>query len=851
MSLIANGAGEQPTGFYNGVATTSLRMDNASDPNLNITNSGAPTLNTKGTLSFWYKRGIQGSGTGQHQYLIHTGTGTADNTHMDLKIETGDALSIGAYGTTPFSNSRLLRDGSAWYHIVVAFDSTSGTASERLIKVYVNGVAQTGTFGAVAQNQQFPWINASQAIYIGRHASVNRPMDGYLAEWNLIDGQALAPTSFGETKNGVWIPIKYTGTYGDNGARLKFDQVGVGTASTSTIGADTSGNNNHWTSSGIVASDCAMPDSPENNFCTMNILTNADSLATSEGSLEWQGDTYSRSILGTFGMKSGKWYWETLMLAGGVSGNGYNAGIANHFVSQSTQDPRNGSITGGKVVISVDSRGDFNESQGSASNTSNSTTFAPADIIGIALDLDSSTQTIAFYKNNTIIGSARNLIVQDIEYFPEWDSRSFTNTPRIANFGQDDTFAGAISSAGNTDGNGIGVFKYAPPSGFLALCTANLPEPTISPDADTQADDHFNTVTYSGESVDGSTKAVTVGFRPDFIWGKALNRNQDHMLANSTVGFDVYLRTNGGAAEATLDSLVNDDVTATGFLFDDDEDGYFNFAPDSGDPNQMVVWNWKANGGTTTTNDASSTSVGTIDSVIQANTTAGFSIVTYTGFSGNNGTGAIAHGLGVAPSMIIHKSRTRTSGWWTQVPNILSHPNVMLDLSSTAVGLDLGGYGTMSVPDTSVFSINGVDGIGGESANYVAYCFAEVEGFSKVGSYTGNGVVDGPYVHLGFRPAFVLLKNTSTTDNWVMLDDTRLGDDVGVINPLLSYLAPNLNDVEFDSASYPMMDFLSNGFKLRLGGTGSTLSRDVNRAAGEIYMYIAFASSPFKYANAF
>ena len=224
MSLIkAAGAGEQSTGFYKLLLDQSLRVAYGDNPELTRTNTSAPTNNSKGTFSCWIKRGVLGSGTGNAQYIIHTGTGTSNDTHMDLKIGTTDQISIGAYSTTPFSGSAKFRDPSAWYHLVVAFDSTSATASDRQIKVYINGEETAGTKGAIAQNDQFPWINQSQEINIFRHVSVNRPYDGYIAEINMIDGTALTPASFGETKNGIWIPKDTSGlTFGTNGFHLTF-----------------------------------------------------------------------------------------------------------------------------------------------------------------------------------------------------------------------------------------------------------------------------------------------------------------------------------------------------------------------------------------------------------------------------------------------------------------------------------------------------------------------------------------------------------------------------------------------------------------------------------------------------
>jgi hypothetical protein len=792
--------------FYNDVATQSLRFDDGSSPSLSKT-PDASNRKTH-TLSMWIKRCELGANNS-----LFRANGSGDTGHIDIWFDANDKLEVAGASTYFRITNRRFRDVSSWYNIVFAFDTTDGTADNRL-KIYVNGVQETSfaTNNAIGEDAD-TGINANIAHSIGTGYA---HFDGYMAEINFIDGTQLTPSSFGETKNGVWIPKKYTGSYGTNGFRLQFAQVGVGTASTSTIGADTSGNTNHYTSSGIVASDCAMPDSPENNFCTLNPLdASLTSTTISEGNLQTNqnADSDKAILKATFGVSSGKWYWEGRVIY--EDDSNINIGV----------------VTDAATINSVVTA-DYTYLKQMEN------LMSVGDIFQIALNMDDGAWYIGL--NNTWYNSAtaseiaagNTTNAEDTglsgTFLPAfYENAGGSGTGYTANFGQDDTFAGAISSAGNTDSNGKGVFKYAPPSGFLALCTSNLPEPTISPNSDTQADDHFNTVVYSGESVDGSTKAVTVGFKPDFIWGKTRNRTQDHMLANSTVGFDVYLRSNGDAAEALLDSLVNDDVTGTGFLFDDDEDGYFNFAPDSGDPNQMVVWNWKANGGTTSSN-----SDGSITSTVQANTTAGFSIVLYNGEG--DGQATVGHGLGVKPQVIIPKNRGASGSFhmYHEAIDSSAPEDYGILLNSTNARADDAGFHNDTAPTSSVFTVGTYNNFDND---YVAYCFAEVEGYSKFGSYTGNSSADGTFVYLGFRPAFILWKKTTDADDWGIHDNTR--DTSNVVE---NVLRPNLNAVEFDGVS---CDFLSNGFKWRVNS-------GLRNTSGQTYIYMAFAEAPFKYANA-
>ncbi len=819
MSVVkGNHAGSAGSDFYSYKINQSLRFDRASSTNLTRT-AGSPSDGKKATWSWWMKKSDVVSDTSaSYRTIFYSGSPNSD----------GFAIAFMRYGTDHYHElivkqdngssaahmflytDAFYRDVSSWYHFVVSYDSTDSTAADR-IKIYVNGTRQTINTSGTNINPSLNHIPSFQVsgktLRIGEgRTDDDEHIGGYLAEVNFIDGTAYDASNFGETKDGVWVAKDSSGlTFGNNGFYLPFDD-------SSAIGDDESSNTNDFTANNFSAHDI-VPDSPTNNFCTMNILTNSDSLGTSEGSLEWQADTYSRTILGTFGMKSGKWYWETLMLTGGVSGNGYNAGIANHFVSQSTQDPRAGSITGGKVVISVDSRGDFNENQGTASNTSNSTTFGPNDIIGIALDLDSATQTIAFYKNNTIIGSARNLIVQDIEYFPEWDSRSFTNTPRIANFGQDSSFAGTKTAQGNADGNGIGDFYYAPPSGYLALCTKNLPNITIGPEQSTLATDNFNTVLYTGNNATNRTISG-FGFNPDWNWLKSRSIADNHVLTDILRGTNhLHTNTTAGDSDLSYPALTTDGFIVSGGTYNNNNVTF-------------VSWAWKAGG------SGSSNSDGSITSSVSANTAAGFSIVSWTG-TGSNAT--IGHGLSSAPQLIIAKNRDSTTEW-PVLETVVNGATKYLRLDTSYASTTTSVMWNNTNPTDSVFSIGTYSYINEDTKKLIAYCFHSVEGYSKVGSYTGNGSTDGTFVFTGFRPAWIMFRS-SGVGHWIIFDDVRHPSNVNDAR-----LYANLNNDEDNPSTY-LVDFLSNGFKLRHSGS------DFNTGS-QSYIYLAFADQPFKFSNA-
>jgi hypothetical protein len=250
-----------------------------------------------------------------------------------------------------------------------------------------------------------------------------------------------------------------------------------------------------------------------------------------------------------------------------------------------------------------------------------------------------------------------------------------------------------------------------------------------------------------------------------------------------------------------------------------------------GDGKTYVGYAWKANGGSTTTNDASATSVGTIDSVYQANTTARFSIVTY---SGSGSAGTIAHGLGVTPNWVIIKNRgSNTRGWIVYHDKSHGTPEENFTLLNTnAAVADLDRMND-TAPTSTVFSVSDDTHVNNSSDTYVAYCFANVQGYSKFGSYTGNGSLDGPFVYLGFKPAWVLIKQTSTIQNWILYDNK-----INPFNEAVTKLSPNLDSAEDSSTGNNDIDMLSNGFKVRED------NNDMNEN-GQNFIYMAFAESPF------
>jgi hypothetical protein len=327
----------------------------------------------------------------------------------------------------------------------------------------------------------------------------------------------------------------------------------------------------------------------------------------------------------------------------------------------------------------------------------------------------------------------------------------------------------------------------------------------------------MNTVLYTGT---GSSLSVAgVGFQPDWTWIKSRSGATDHGIYDAVRGVQKQIESNNSNSETTETT----GLTAFG------SNGFTvgALAQLNTSSATYVGWNWKANGA------GSSNTVGSITSTVSANTTAGFSIVTYTG-TGANAT--VGHGLGIAPKMLFVKSRSDGIVWVVGNSSIGFGNYLLLNATdASAVG---GNVFNSTAPTSTVFSIGSGSGCNQSGATYVAYCFAPVAGYSAIGSYKSNGSTNGPFVYLGFRPAFVLLKPTEFVGSWFLQDNKRNGYNVntGVA------LRPNLTNAEDGTTDYDI-DLLSNGFKIRTSSVPGNLD-------GYNFIYMAFAESPFNYANA-
>lgn len=711
-------------------------------------------------------------------------------------------LRVGGSRKAFVTTDAQLRDPSAWYHIVLVIDSDQGSSTNR-VKMYVNGVQQSVVYYDTPTSGFDTWINSTQTLYLGAAADENGG-NMYLAEANFIDGQAYDPTYFGETNSetGQWVPIEYTGSYTGNSFYLKFDDNSGVTATT--LGKDSSGLGNNWTPSGFNVQDVSS-DTPTNNFCTMNAVdkSSSTSLSVRDGALTVYASHGFRTTRGTFSVSSGKWYWEARLISWSDSFIGITD--TEEYISSTTR--------GGENSNSAMIRQNNGDIRTGGSNSSYGNSQSNGDILGFALDMDNGKFYIAengtWYNSGDPVNGTNpaksGLTGRVCPSASPYDYKSCR-----FNFGQDDTFDGTETSQGNTDGNGHGKFKYAPPTGFLTLCSANLPDPAIL-----LPNKHFEPLLYTGDNT-SNNQITGLNFAPDFVWLKRRDSSISHGLFDIVRGARKLLYSDSTNVENQYGSLHT--FNSDGFRLTTGGEG-------NASGGSYVAWNWNAGDSTVTNTDGSRTSS------VRANPTAGFSIVTYTG---NGSSGAtIGHGLGVAPQVIFVKTRTSPDHWAVYHHSIGNTKIIYLNLTNSQATSS--GYWNNTTPSSSVFTVGNDNKTNKSGDNYVAYCFTGIPSYSSFGKYNGNGSSNGIYVNCGFKPALVIYKKYSNSDNWELHDNTR-----DTFNPVNKSLFPNTTAAESANRN---VDFLSNGFKHR-NANGNT------NESGENYVYFAWAESPFKNANA-
>ena len=839
------------------------------------------------------------------------------------------------------------RDFSAWYHIVVAIDTTNATADDR-VKMYVNGSRITDLYTATNINPSpnlDTYVNStSNTHYIGYLGSSALYLDSYLADIHFIDGQALTPSSFTEVSatTGQLIPKAYTGTYTGNSFWLKFSDNSAATATT--LGKDSFLLGNNWTPNNLsvdtlgssnyynfLTASTGFQASPYDKFRAFDGSTATEAAANGSGSVTFApylGIAYSSSVE-VWTVASCSYNFNSGASTGSTNSNSYTTIVSgsgsltslvltrgggamlnalridgNILIATPPQDndslvdtptsfgtdtyvggevrgnyatlnplDKNSNLTlsngnldcvatsgawkPGKATIGVAGQGKYyweiligptlaviglatqatpnsddrvpgddatsygylqsGSKYNNNSQTSYGNTFTTADIIGIAFDAGGG--KIWFSKNGTWQNSGDPA---------NGTNAAFTGISTLLTYFPMFAFAGTGTSTFNT---GQRAFAYTAPSGFKALCDTNLGAPLIA-----KPNQNFDIVTYTGNGGTqtlpnaNSTPSTPLAFSPDFVWIKTRSASGYAHILQDTVR---------GAGKSLASQNTNVEVGNAGdFIGSFNSDGFSvnttylsGTAPETnGNGDTFVGWAWDA--GTTTD---PSNQAGSITSQVRANVSAGFSVVTYTG---NNTAGAtVGHGLGVAPALIINKQRSGANNWWTYHASLGATKYLVLDLDNAA-----GTANTVwndTAPTSTVFTI-GVTGVTNtNSATYVNYCFTPVVGYSAFGSYTGNGSADGPFVHLGFLPRWILFKKSSASQNWHLIDTAR--DPYNIAG---NELYPDLDLQESGGyGNVSRIDVVSNGFKIRTSNDG------YNGSAGT-YIFAAFAQNPFQYSRA-
>ena len=762
----------------------SLRFRAANSAYLSRTSGASPTSKRTFTYSAWIKAAPSLSSSSQ----IALVSSSANNGMIGWNIVSfGGRLFIRNDAVNDIQFSGLFRDPSAWGHLVIAIDTTQATASDR-VKVYWNGAAMTYLSGTYPSLNYDSYLNAASTAYRIMSDTVNNSfVDGYLAEMNFIDGQALTPSSFGQTDSvtGVWVAKKYAGTYGTNGFYLKFADASAATAAA--IGKDSSGNGNNWTPSGISVTSGTtfdqMTDTPTLNYCVLNPVDKNANLALSNANMTAIPSSTADYWLGRATMAfptTGKWYWELTL---NNTPYLYQAGI------YSGNRPNNGatSATGNEYQVAWGTAYAYIQFQ------SNNAAFAAwgtntnptnGDVLMFAFDADNSTMWVG--RNGTW-------------YNTSGTANPATNTdPRFSSI-PSGMFPGVNlpnpASGGVTVNFGQRAFVYTPPTGFKALNSTNLPTPSIKKGS-LYMDATLRTGTGAAASVS------SLGFQPDLVWIKSRSAATDHGLYDAVRGVQKQLESNTTTAETT------ETTGLTAFS----SNGYTigALAQLNTSAATYVDWAWKEGA------------------------TPGFDIVTYTG-NGTNRT--ISHALGAVPKFMVVRRLDTGNGWVSYHASQNASPATgYMYLNSTAGFAAASTMWNNTAPTSSVFSVGTNSETNGNTFSFVGYLWSEIEGFSKFGSYTGNGSTDGPFVFCGFRPRYVLIKSTGT-ENWSVQDSAR-----NPYNVVDARLKPNSLDAE-GVGSAQNVDFLSNGFKIR------TTDPEKN-GSGTAYIFAAYAENPFKYARA-
>ena len=808
--------------FYEHQISHSLRLDRLSSSHLSLAAANTSDNEDYWTFSWWWKSSP--IATDQTILSAGSGSGTSDNL-LELRLRTSDDNTIRSSSTEAnvFTTTAMYRDPSAWNH--GCWSNNNGTSI-----LYVNGIqVASGSLDGGAGGA----INKKN-MTIGKYTlATSQYFEGYLAEMIMIshsdNAAVLTPTSFTETKNGVLIPKNVSGL-SNKDFYLKFENSAA-------LGNDSSGNDRDWTVNNISAHD-QMLDSPTfndsngGNFCTFNRLNKGSTNTLAEGNLKTTGSA-GGGVSGTMAHLTGKWYWEQCAVTVDQYGPTFGIGQLNSTGAATVANGEYYIITWQTAAGQIYGGGGYPEGMGTITlNQTGVNALSSGDVLGFFMDLDNRKLWIS--KNGTLLNSGDP--EEGTNPQASWASNPTTNpftmtTQNVAggvgilNCGQEGTFAGTKTAGDNADANGIGNFLYdiSDHPSFLAMCSANTPTPVADPAEDDGPAKYFAPKLYTGDGA--STLAITgLEFQPDWTWIKNRDAADAHMFFDSSRGVTERLTIDTAVEGTDADTLKS--FTSDGFTVGAD-------VKCNTDDEKYVSWNWKINGGTT-----SSETDGGINTTCQTNTTAGISIIQYAGDGGSSDV-TMEHNLGAKPEFLIMKDRDSNGnnnnwGSWHHVSGFSKYAY----WNTTAAPAASGNGSVKAVSDELItFARTSTSG-GGQTRfengdNFIIYAFASKAGFSKFGTYEGNGNVNGTFVYTGFSPALVITKSIDSTSSWHIFDNLREGYNVDN-DPLIV-------EAVTAEATTDMVDLLSNGFKCKI-------ATDPNVA--ESYIYLAWAKNPFKYATA-
>ena len=710
------------------------------------------------------------------------------DTSYYIAMATGNAVILN-------SNTAMNAYHNQWVHI--AFTRQSGT-----LRVYINGVQKN----SAASTHNFSLTNKIKLG--GGDTQGAGSMAGYQDEVRISkncrypDGTTFTPSTTAFAEDSDTILLVHSDT--SNNSTTFVDSSGT----TGDLGSDMSANSNNFNrpSSGSMDSTHIMHDTPTNNFAKFHkahkdAQNNDNSYLDGDLQLGGGGGTSWRESFADFEVpKTGKWYMEFRHLGGYA-----HIGLMSSPYAVNTGD----TIQTGHVWYDYDTQQTGGTIFYNNSNQASSVGAGSGEVYAISVNEG----VVKMYKSNSVVHTYSQNLSNAGEHPVHPIVQTYGTAEWRVNFGQGDMDA---MGAKAPDANGYGSFYYTPPADHLALCSKNLPEPTVKPA------ENFNTVLYAGNSSSG--RAITgVGFQPDLTWLKCRSLGHSHVISDVVRGATKRLASDMTNTETTQTEYIQS-FNADGFTVGND--GHVNGSQ------TYAAWNWKMNG------SGSSNSNGSTTSTVSANTSAGQSIVTYSGSSGND---TVGHGLSQAPNLVIVKSRANADQWRVgSIQNIAGTTMDFTDYLKLNATTDLTDESTTwndTAPTSTVFSVGSDSATNHPGYTYVAYCFHSVEGYSKIGSYYGNGSADGTFIYMGFKPAWIMLKSMDTSySSWLVTDNK--------LNPTNDGAGTNLwaEDSSAENPNSYGYDFLSNGFKLR--ATSSNLN------STHSFIYIAFAEQPFKYSNA-